>query len=249
MEPPRRRSVSSVNATPDGLLPDPYDPDPNDYENQLYNSSGLRDAQGETDGVVAFTWTHSLSSKAVAMVSPFYHYNSADYKPGANDVPTATTDDRASHYAGVQAEVSGDVARNHLEAGVYAWGQHDSDRFAVNFADASYTNLEEAEAASGGLVEEYASDNFKPNPYLTLTAGLRASYFTGASISETAVDPRLGAAFRLPKLNWVFRAFYGHFYQPPPLLTVSGPVLAMPKATIQALRHCSANGMRSTSSG
>ena len=25
---------------------------------------------------------------------------------------------------------------------------------------------------------------------------------------------------RIPKLNWVFRAFYGRFYQPPPLLTV-----------------------------
>ena len=29
----------------------------------------------------------------------------------------------------------------------------------------------------------------------------------------------------IPKLHWVFRAFYGHFYQPPPLVTVAGPVL------------------------
>jgi outer membrane receptor protein involved in Fe transport len=32
-------------------------------------------------------------------------------------------------------------------------------------------------------------------------------------------------AFQVPKLNWVFRAFYGHYYQPPPLLTASGPVV------------------------
>src|SRR5207244_13153086 len=32
-------------------------------------------------------------------------------------------------------------------------------------------------------------------------------------------------SLRIPKLNWVFRAFYGHFYQAPPLLTVSGPLL------------------------
>jgi hypothetical protein len=30
---------------------------------------------------------------------------------------------------------------------------------------------------------------------------------------------------RIPKLNWVFRGFYGHFFQAPPLLTLSGPVL------------------------
>ena len=203
----------------------PYDPNVNDYENQLYDSSGLRDAQHETDGVVAFTWTHSFSSKVVSAVSPFYHYNSAEYEPGSADTPTATTSDRSSNYAGVQASVSGDVARNHLEAGFYAWGQHDDDVFAVNFADQSYQNLAEADNAAGGLVEEYVSDNYKPNRYVTLTAGLRESYFSGAGFTETATYPRVGVALRVPKLNWVFRGFYGHFYQPPPLLTVSGPVL------------------------
>ena len=42
---------------------------------------------------------------------------------------------------------------------------------------------------------------------------------------ENATNPRFGAAVRVPKLNWVFRAFYGHFYQAPPLLTASGPVV------------------------
>jgi outer membrane receptor protein involved in Fe transport len=32
-------------------------------------------------------------------------------------------------------------------------------------------------------------------------------------------------AIQLPKLKWVFRGFYGRFYQPPPLLTASGPIL------------------------
>src|SRR5258708_17415840 len=31
---------------------------------------------------------------------------------------------------------------------------------------------------------------------------------------------------RIPKLNWVFRSFYGRFYQAPPLGTLSGPALA-----------------------
>ena len=32
-------------------------------------------------------------------------------------------------------------------------------------------------------------------------------------------------ALNLPKLKWTFRASYGHYYQPPPLLTASGPLL------------------------
>jgi hypothetical protein len=29
----------------------------------------------------------------------------------------------------------------------------------------------------------------------------------------------------VPKINWVFRAFYGHFYQASPLQTATGPLL------------------------
>jgi TonB dependent receptor-like, beta-barrel len=42
---------------------------------------------------------------------------------------------------------------------------------------------------------------------------------------ENASSPRVGASLRIPVIHWVFRAFYGHFYQPPPLLTASGPLL------------------------
>ena len=209
----------------------PYDPDAGDYENQLYDSSGLRDAQHETDGVLAFTWGHSFTPATVLQVSPFYHYNSADYEPNPNDTPTATTSDRASHYAGLQASLTGDVAHNHLEAGFYAWGQHDSDLFAATFHDGSATNFSEADNAAGGLIEEYVSDNYKPTSFLTLTAGLRSSYFSGSGFTETAAYPRFGAALQIPKLHWVFRAFYGHFYQPPPLVTISGPVLSYAQST------------------
>lgn len=203
----------------------PYDPDPEDYENQLYDSSGLRDAQHETDGVLAFTWTHSFSPSAVVAISPFYHYNSARYEPGAGDAPVATTSDRTSQYTGLQASMAGDLRRNHLEGGLYGWGQHDSNLFSLAAGGSSLEGFPEADTAAGGLIEEYISDNYKPTDYLTLTAGLRQSWFTGAGLSESATAPRVGLALRVPRLNWVFRAFYGHFYQPPPLLTVSGPVL------------------------
>ncbi len=202
----------------------PYDPDSGSVENQEYDSSGLRDAQHETDGLVAFTWAHSFSPSTLLQVSPFYHYNSADYEPKATDTPVATTSDRASHYAGLQASVTGEVARNSLQAGVYSFGQHDSDTFGSVFNDGSFANFSIGDAAAGGVVEEFVSDNYKAAPWLTLIAGLRGAQFRGP-VNENAADPRFGVAVEVPKLHWVFRAFYGRFYQPPPLLTASGPIV------------------------
>jgi outer membrane receptor protein involved in Fe transport len=60
----------------------------------------------------------------------------------------------------------------------------------------------------------------KATQWLTLTAGIRQTHFTGDRV-EDAVYPRVGAAIQIPRLNWVFRGFYGHFYQPPPLTKLS----------------------------
>jgi outer membrane cobalamin receptor len=50
-----------------------------------------------------------------------------------------------------------------------------------------------------------------------LIAGLRVTEFN-ASISENDTDPRFGVAIKVPYLNWVFRGFYGYYYQAPPLV-------------------------------
>ncbi len=59
----------------------PYDPDVNSWQNQLYDSSGLRDGEHETDGYAAFTWVHNFNSSTLLQLSPFYHYNNAKYDP------------------------------------------------------------------------------------------------------------------------------------------------------------------------
>ena len=197
----------------------PYDPNPNDFENQQYNSSGLRDAQHETDVADAFSWLHTFNPSTVLQVSPLFHYNKVDYDANPNDQPVATTYHRASTYAGAQVELNTEIARNTLQAGLYSFGQHDSSLFAATFNDASAPSFSTPDAAAGGVVEEYVSDNFKARSWLTIIAGLRATQFR-SSFAENEVDPRLGLALRIPKLDWVFRAFYGRFYQPPPLLTV-----------------------------
>ena len=209
----------------------PYDPDPNSAENQQFDSSGLRDRQRELDGVVSASWLHSFSAATVLQVSPFYHYNRADYQPGPADAPVATTSDRASSYAGAQASITTELARNTLQAGIYSFGQHDSYLFGAVFHDGSGTPaFSIPDSVSGGVVEEYVSDNYKPAPWLTLIAGLRQTSFRG-QFTENETDPRFGVAVRVPRLDWVFRAFYGRFYQPPPLLTASGPVVQFAQAS------------------
>ena len=209
----------------------PYDPDPNSAENQQFNSSGLRDHQHEVDAVVAASWLHTFNANTVLQVSPFYHHNSADYEPSPADTPVATTSDRTSNYAGAQAEITTEIARNTLQAGFYSFGQHDSYLFGAVFNDGSGTMpFAIPDSAAAGVVEEYVSDNYKPTRWLTLIAGLRETFFTG-QFTETATDPRFGVAVRIPKLNWVFRGFYGRFYQPPPLLTATGPVVQFAQAS------------------
>jgi hypothetical protein len=203
----------------------PYDPDPDSPENQQFDSSGLRDGQHETDALAAFSWLHTFNPSAVLQLSPFYHYNRANYEPNPNDTPVATTSDRTSNYAGAQASITTTIARNTLQAGLYSFGQHDTYRFGIIFNDDSGNeNFRIPDQASGGIVEEYISDNFKATHWLTLIAGLRQSHFQ-AQITEDVTVPRFGAAILIPKLNWVFRAFYGRFYQPPPLLTATGPLV------------------------
>ncbi len=203
----------------------PYDPDPDSWQNQLYDSSGLRDGEHETDAYAAFTWVHNFNTSTLLQVSPFYHYNDAKYDPNAQDLPTATTSDQTGNYGGVQASIATTlIAKNAVSAGFYAYGQHEHDIFGVVFNDGSYPNFTQPEQLSGGVEEFYAEDTYKPMTWLTLIGGFRQSNFQG-SFSESAMYPRVGATVVVPKLKWVFRGFYGHFYQPPPLTTISGPAL------------------------
>jgi len=155
-----------------------------------------------------------------------FHYNSANYNSSLNDLPTATTDDRASTYVGGQATLSGMLARNSMNGGFYGFWQHDNQLFAVLFNDRNdmHPNFTDREIVTGGLEEVWFEDKFKPTSWLTLSGGVRQSHFSG-TITENATSPRAGISLRVPKVNWVFDGFYGHFYQAPPLLTFSGPAL------------------------
>jgi outer membrane receptor protein involved in Fe transport len=198
----------------------PFDP------NNPLNSSGmtLRDANRESDSFAAFSWVRTFSPGLVLTISPFLHYNSANYVSDPNDFPSASTQNRSSKYEGGQGTVSWIAGPNNARAGFYSFAQQDDQFFHAVFNDGSGTVAPLSQNPDGSLIAAYVEDQIKVNPWITLSGGVRQTHFSG-EVVENATSPRVGASLRIPKLNLVFRGFYGHFYQAPPLGTVFGPAL------------------------
>jgi outer membrane receptor protein involved in Fe transport len=181
----------------------------------------LQDTNNESDAFTTLSWVHTFNQGLLLTVSPFYHYNRANYESSPNDVPSSATQKRASNYAGGQATVTYVKGRNNARAGIYGFGQHDRDLFALNVQNNGPGTISPlADNVSGSLAALFAEDQYKLTPWLTLNAGLRQTHFSG-NLVENATSPRTGLALILPYLHWVFRGFYGQFYQAPPLSTVS----------------------------
>ncbi|MGD0966107.1 MAG: TonB-dependent receptor [Candidatus Acidiferrales bacterium] len=203
----------------------PYDPDPNDFENSQWPTSGLRDYELETDGYALFSWVHTFNPNLVLTVSPFYHYNNSGYHGPATDNPVATNGVFSSNYGGGQAVVDFHLPKNDAQAGLYAFAASQKETFGLVFNDGSGNPpVSEADTVNGSDTAVFASDKFTVTSWLTLIGGLRATHFSGG-ITENTTYPRIGGTLRIPRVNWVFRAFWGRFYQPPPLVTLSGPLL------------------------
>lgn len=212
-------------------------------------SGPFHDANVEKDSFVAFSWVRTFNPGLVLTVSPFFHYNSANYESVPQDFPTSATQDRTSKYEGGQTTLSWVEKRNNLRSGFFGFAQQDNQLFGLVCNDPTQTAcqgtpnspLREIDNSTGSLVALFVEDQLKVASWLALDAGLRQTHFSGGVV-ENATSPRLGASVRIPKLNWVFRGFYGHFYQAPPLLSVSGPLLTL--ATSQNLGFAPLHGER-----
>ncbi len=222
----------------------PYDPNPNDIENgsiaannftPQFPSIGLRDGQHETDTGLVFSWVHTFNSHVMTTVSPFYHYNGGNFASLPTDNPVATTENRGSKYGGAQGSFSATFARNNLQAGFLTFYQQDNQFFGAIFNDGSGAPpIADSEHPTSNQQTFFIDEKFTPVAWLTLTAGVRPTRFAEGNFSagaitkpvtESAISPRFGATVTVPRLRWTFRAFYGHYYQAPPLETVSGPAL------------------------
>jgi hypothetical protein len=217
----------------------PIDPDPNSVTNQNYPSSGLHDAEVEPDGYVTFSWVHTFSPNLLLTASPFYHYNGADYRGGANDTPVSSTVTQTANYAGAQTVLNATFLKNDIQAGFYSFYQHQYNNFANVYTDGTPNVSPSSVAVHGGVVSEFINDKVKLSPWVTLIAGLRETQFASTSLTEHATDPRIGGDIRIPKLNWVFSGFYGYYYQAPPLSTAceAAPGTSASSCQLQSLAN------------
>ncbi|HEY3883688.1 MAG TPA: TonB-dependent receptor [Vicinamibacterales bacterium] len=213
---------------------------PNDPDAQ---AAGMNDNEHEVDGFVTASWVRTYSTYATLTVSPFYHYNLANYEGGPTDFPTSAGDRRRSEYGGAQATLEGGGTRNSYQAGFYGFHQGDDERFSVEFNDGSSPNFVDRESPAGHLLAFFAQDKFRAADWLTLTAGVRQTNFSGA-VSEEATSPRIGASLQIPGGHLIVRGFYGRYYQAPPLATVAGPLIQF--ITAQDLGFVPLRGERDT---
>ena len=185
----------------------------------------LRDVENERDDFVNFTWLHTASNGVLLTVSPFYHFNRAHYLGGPSD-PVRSEYDRGSHYMGGVAAVAVTRSRHNFHAGFQVFGERDNQFYTVvDTTPGSPESFPPQRTIPWANVEAvFVEDQFKATSWLTFNGGLRLTHY-GGPVSENAADPRFGAAVQVPRLHWVARAFWGHYYQAPPLVTVTNPAL------------------------
>ena len=193
---------------------------PNTAGQQL---AGVRDVEAEQDAFANFSWVHTASDHAVLTISPFYHFNRAHYIGGPDDFPISPEDDRGSNYAGGVVSLALINGRHNARLGVQAFAQHDNELFAIADRE-NATALRQRQTLWGNVESAFIEDQFKMTSWLSLNGGVRLTHFSG-TLSENAADPRVGATVRLPRVGWILRGFYGRYYQPPPLVTISGPLV------------------------
>jgi outer membrane receptor protein involved in Fe transport len=187
-------------------------------------AAGIRDLDIEHDDFVNFSWIHTFNSNTTLAVSPFYHFNQANYLGGPNDTPFILNDNRRSKYAGAQVTLSTIVAKQNAEAGFETFGQFDNTFFGLASNPASGPPLQQRVTPSGNLEALFFQDQYRATSWLSLNGGLRVTRYAGL-LNETATSPRLGADVIIPHVKWVLHGYYAQYYQPPPLDTVSGPLL------------------------
>jgi outer membrane receptor protein involved in Fe transport len=189
-------------------------------------AAGIRDLDLERDVLLGFTWTHTFSEGLLFSATPYFHFNSARYLGGPNDTPFILDDNDRSSYLGGRAFLQAQRAKHNARIGIDTWAQRNDTFFglAANPPDPATPPVSQHQIHWATSTALFLEDQYKATSWLTFDLGLRLSHYAGL-INENAADPRLGAAIRIPKLNWVLRGYYAYYYQPPPLNSLSGPLL------------------------
>ena len=186
----------------------------------------LHDVENERDDFVNFTWLHTVGSGIALTVSPFYHFNRAHYEGTPAD-QIQSEYDRGSNYIGGVSTIGIMRGKHNFHAGIQVFGERDDQFYAVlTNPPGGPEAVSPSRTIPWATVEAiFVEEQYTAASWLTLNGGLRLTHY-GGPVTEDAADPRVGAAIQLPHLGWVFRGFYGRYYQAPPLVTVNNRALS-----------------------
>ena len=109
----------------------------------------IRDVERERDALATFSWVHTFQPGLLLTVSPFYHYNRANYDGDQNDVPLSTTQHRESQYAGAQVAFNAVTKQHNASIGLYGFGQHDDESIKLIANDGSGLSLAQERSQQG----------------------------------------------------------------------------------------------------
>jgi outer membrane receptor protein involved in Fe transport len=200
---------------------------PNDADLQ---AAGVRDREREQDIFGNLSWIHTFGPGVLLTVAPSYHFNRAAFEGlGAADQRLVTTDNRASSYLGGQGSLNIVKGRHNASVGFYGFAQHDNTLFGLTGTNDVGDPVDAhppRQKVSGDLEAFWIQDQYKASSWLSLTAGVRFTRFSGL-LTETVGSPRLGVAIQVPHLQWILRASYSRYYQAPPLDTISPDILGV----------------------
>ena len=119
--------------------------------------------------------------------------------------------------------LNANVKRNDIQAGVYGFAQHQYNYFFNDYTDGT-PNVPPLRSASTAVSPpSFINDKFKVTPVAHLDRRAYANRHSSSTISANATDPASAPLSGFRALNWVFRGFYGYFYQAPPLSTANQP--------------------------
>jgi outer membrane receptor protein involved in Fe transport len=186
-------------------------------------ASGIADVDVERDYLVGFNWTHSFSEGVLFILTPYFHFNRADYISGPNDTPYILKDNSRSDYIGGRSVLQARTKNHNAVMGLEIWAQRNNTSFGLTENPGGQV-LDQGQNRWANSNAGFVEDQYRVTRWLTFDLGLRLTDYSGL-VNETAFDPRLGAAVRLPHLNWIFRGYYAYYYQPPPLDSLQGPSL------------------------
>ena len=193
---------------------------PNDPDAQ---AQGIRDLDLESTDLVGFNWAHTAPGGLILTVAPYFNFNDTHYVGAPGDMPIILNEDGRSDYVGVRAMLQAIKKRHNFRVGFESWGERNNTRFHLT-ENPGANVLDQEESHWANTESFFAEDQFRPTSWLTLDAGLRVIHY-GGLLSENAADPRLGGGIHIPHLGWTVHGYYAYYYQPPPLDSLSGPLL------------------------